>query len=110
MKFSFTTVIFVVLVLTFSVFIANISNLIAVEVENTLHSQYGTDTEKQENFNNHSRLRRKKENLIINDGFEHLMWFLQVIARRRSISIFLSVVSLSACFHGLNSVDFRYPR
>lgn len=84
MKLSFSTIIFVILVLLFSVFVANISNLIAVQVENSMITEDGqikiSKSNKLETSNtgkeNSKGFRTRSD--VMKDGHDHLMWFLQV--------------------------------
>lgn len=83
MKLSFTTIILVILILIFSVFVANISNLIAVQVENTILNEDDINkvpsysTSKARDNKKHSKDVPSKSELM-DDSFEHLMWFIQV--------------------------------
>jgi hypothetical protein len=73
MPISKTAIIFIVFVLTLSVFVANISNLISV-VENkpvTYSSRRIEDAETNAG-------QRKAKNLTLGKLPEHLIWFIQV--------------------------------
>lgn len=80
MKLPFSTIILVVLVLVFSVIFANISNLIAIQVENSLTS-YAFNPEELSNEMYNSEFNsdiNSKHEVTLNDSYDHLMWFMQV--------------------------------
>lgn len=81
MKLPFSTIILVILVLIFSVFFANISNLIAIQVENSIvRGDLSKDVPNEiYNAEFESENEATKEEVTIGDSFEHLMWFVQVI-------------------------------
>lgn len=79
MKLPFSTIILVTLVLVFSVFFANLSNLIAIQVENSIiqddFNRDATNEIPKADFNSATNSKRE---VTIKDGFKHLMWFMQV--------------------------------
>lgn len=83
MKLSFTTIIFVILILIFSVFVANISNLIAVQVENTVFnendvSQAPSSTVSQTRENKKDSKEIPTRAQLMTDSYQHVMWFIQI--------------------------------
>lgn len=73
MKLSLSALLIIVLIVFFSIFIANISNLIAIHVENTIT---GGDREDAVSRNKKEFSRGTKN--IISDDPKNLMWFVQV--------------------------------
>lgn len=71
MRYSTTAIIFIIIIVIFSIFVANFANIISSDSEFT--------KKMHESFENNKVHNKNQKFLQIDDKKEHLMWFVQVI-------------------------------
>lgn len=69
MRLSWNTIVLIIFIVIFSIFVANVTNLINID---------GSLSKRHNNSRQSSKWQQNRKSLKFDDSADHLMWFLQV--------------------------------